>query len=127
MGGWSCWNAFLHTSSISGWDLMGSSSALADPGDLGLQGAQEVLKSVLSPSAMRELQGECNSKPLKWNEFFETGSSLSFLPPLTTFLLLTQTNFVFYFLKYIYMCINTVSWQLLFLSTCYFPGKMGIW
>lgn len=36
---------------------MGSSSALADPGDLGLQGAQEVLKSVLSPSAMRVIAG----------------------------------------------------------------------
>lgn len=106
---------------------MGSSSALADPGDLGLQGAQKVPKSVLSPSAMRELQGGCHSKPVKWNERLGTGSSLAFLPPLTTFLLLTQTIFVFYFLKYTSMYINTVSWQLLFLSTCYFPGKMGIW
>lgn len=59
---------------------------------------------------------------MKWNECLGTGSSLSFLPLLTTFLLLTQTIFVFYFLKYIYMYINTVSWQLLFLST---SGKWG--
>lgn len=106
---------------------MGSISVLAGPGDLGSQRAQEVPKSVLSPSAMRELQGDCHSKPVKWNEYLGTGSSLAFLPPLTAFLLLTQTIFVFYFLKYIYTYINTVSWQLLFLSTCYFPGKMGIW
>lgn len=51
-GGWlcwlvplvqSCWNGSLHMNSMRDWDLMGSSSALAGPGDLGSQGAQEVL------------------------------------------------------------------------------------
>lgn len=84
---------------------MGSSSALACPGNLGSKGAQEAPKSVLSPSAMQELQESWHPKTVKWNEYLETGSSLAFLPPLTTFLLLTQTIFVFYFLKYIYLYI----------------------
>lgn len=57
------------------------------------------------PISNAGIAGEWHPKAVKWNEYLETGSSLAFLPPLTTFLLLTQTIFVFYFLKYIYLYI----------------------
>lgn len=73
--------------------------------ELGIKGGSGSPKVCPVPISNAGIAGEWHPKAVKWNEYLETGSSLAFLPPLTTFLLLTQTIFVFYFLKYIYLYI----------------------
>jgi len=89
----------------SGWVSQGNHLCAGSFWGLGVTGGSgnpEGCPASVSPSVTQELQGKQPSLPDGGKWILGTGRSLACLPPLMTFLLLTQTIFVVCFLKYVY-------------------------